>query len=144
MPVTKASCRSEIQSTTFRFKRSAQALAWAIKRRTSSAMADPAQDVPTDGPLGQGDGSFRFRALGPGVPGAAGVGAVVELADQLDRPLQGVDAAIAVVADIHQVATGRAIPVQDVQLPEGEVRILGPSVGHRVALLAVARPSDVP
>ena len=108
-----------------------------------AAMTDPAQDVPADGPLGQGDGDFQFRALGPGVPGATGVGAVVELADQLDRAVQGMDVAVAVVTDIHPPSTGRAIAVQDIQFPGGEVRVLGPGVRHRAGLPAVVRPSDV-
>ena len=97
-------------------------------------MADPAEDIPADGPVRQGDGGFEFRALGPGVPGAARIGAMVELADQLDRPFQGMNAAVSVVADVHHAATGRAGAVEDVEFPEGEVGILGPGVGHRADL----------
>ena len=35
----------------------------------TAAMADPAEDVPADGPLGQSDGDFELGALGLGVPG---------------------------------------------------------------------------
>jgi hypothetical protein len=75
--------------------------------------------------------------------GATGVRAVVELADQLHRISQGEEAAIPVVADVHHAATDRAITVQDVELPGGEIGILGPSVRHLADLRAVARPSDV-
>src|SRR4051812_46581119 len=105
-------------------------------------MSDPTQDVPADGPLGRRDGDFEFRALRPGVTGAAGVGAVVELADELDGTLQGVDATIAVVADIHPATTDRAVAVEDVEFPEGEVGIRGPSVRHPANLHAVARSVD--
>src|SRR3954471_4533765 len=67
----------------------------------TATVTDPTEDIPADGPLGQGDGDLEFGALGPGVTGAAGVGTVVELADQLDRPLRGVDAPVSVVTDIH-------------------------------------------
>ena len=40
---------------------------------------------------------------------------MVELADQLHRTGQGVEAAIPVVADIHHAAADRAIPFQDVE-----------------------------
>ena len=72
-------------------------------------MPDPAEDVPADGPIGQGDGRFDLGALGLGVPGAVGVGAVVELADQFDGPFERVEVAIAVVADVHHLpATGQS------------------------------------
>ncbi len=106
-------------------------------------MADPAEDIPADGPLGQGDGDFEFRALGPGVPGAAGVGAMVELADQLHRAFEGVDAAVSVVADVHPAATGRAITVEDIEFPEGEIGIFGPSIRHPGDPDAVLKHSHV-
>src|SRR3954463_7843156 len=106
-------------------------------------MADPAEHIPSDGPPGQGDGDFQFRALGLGVAGTARVGTVVELADHLHRPVQGMEVAVAVVTDRHPAFTDRAISVQDVEFPEGEIGMLGPSVWHRVTLGAVARSSDV-
>ena len=93
-------------------------------------MADPAEDVPADRPMGQGDRDFEFGALGLGVPGAARVGAVVELADQFDGPVEGMEAAVAMVADVHHPPAGGAVAVEDVEFPEGEVRILGPGVRH--------------
>ena len=96
----------------------------------TAAMTDPAEDVPADRPLGQGEGDLEFGALGLGVPGAGGIGAVVELADQLDRAVEGMEAAIAVVADVHHPSTGRTVAVEDVEFPEGEVGILRPVVSH--------------
>src|SRR5512147_1386413 len=47
-----------------------------------------------------------------------------------------------VVTDVHHPSAGRAIPIQDVELPQGEVGILGPDVGHRADLPAALRPID--
>src|SRR5207245_537675 len=102
-------------------------------------MADPTEDVPADGPLRQGDGEFEFGALGPGVTGTAGIGAVVELTDQLDRTIQGMDAAIPVIADVHQPFAGRAAPIKDIELPEGELGIFRPGVRHSADLHAGVR-----
>src|SRR4029077_19636549 len=88
------------------------------------------EDVPGDAPAGQGDGRFDLGAPGPGVPGAARVGAVVEPTDQLDWAFQRVEVAVAVVADVHHPPAGGAVPVEDVQFPEGEIRILGPEMWH--------------
>ena len=38
----------------------------------AAAMTDPAEDIPADGPLGQGEGDFGLGALGLGVSGAVG------------------------------------------------------------------------
>ena len=93
-------------------------------------MADPTQDVPSDRPLGQRDGDFEFRAFRLGVTGAARVGAVVELADQLDRTIEGMDSAVPMVTDIHHAPAARALTVEDIKFPEGEIRILGPGIRH--------------
>src|SRR4028118_1383973 len=81
-------------------------------------MADPTEDVPADGPLRQSDRDFEFGALGLGVTGTGGVGAVVELTDQLHRTVQGMDAAVPVVADVHPPPADRAVPAEDIQAPE--------------------------
>src|SRR5947209_14865136 len=94
-------------------------------------MTDPTEDIPADGPLGQGDGDLGLGALGPGVPGAVGIGATVEPTEQLDRPLERMEPPRPVVTDVPHPAAGRALPIQDVELPEGEVSLLGPVVGHR-------------
>src|SRR5271168_3186386 len=93
-------------------------------------MSDPAEDVPGDAPAGQGDGRLNLGALGPGMPRAAWVGAVVELADEMDGAVEGEEVAMAMVADIHQVTAGGAFPIEDVQLPGGEIGVVGPVVRH--------------
>src|SRR4051794_7662308 len=97
-------------------------------------MADPAEDIPADGHLGQGDGDFEFGAPGLGVSRTGRIGTVVELADQLHRPVQGMEAAIAMIADMHHPSTGRTVPVKDVEFPGREIRVRRPSVSHAVAL----------
>src|SRR4051794_41951604 len=96
-------------------------------------MADPAEDVPADAPAGQCDGRLDLGAHGRGVARAARVGAVVELADEMDGTVQGEEMAMAMVADIHQVAAAGAVAVEDVKLPIGEGRILGPGGRHVLA-----------
>src|SRR5215211_547811 len=98
-------------------------------------MSDPAEDVPADGPVRWGEGDFEFRALGLGVPGTAGIGAVVELAKQLHRAFEGMKTARAVIADVHHPPTDRAIAVEDVEFPEREIGIRRPLVSH---------PTDLP
>ena len=71
-----------------------------------------------------------YGALGLGMSRTGRVGAVVELADQLHRAVQGMEAAIAMIADVHHPSTDRAVPVQDVEFPEGEIRVRRPSVSH--------------
>jgi len=108
-----------------------------------ATMPDPTKHVPSDGPLGQCDGDFKFRALRLGVTGAAGIGAVVELADQLDRTIESMDPTVPVVTDIHHMPAERAITVEDIQFPESEIRILGPGIRHPAHLHAVERSIDV-
>src|SRR4051812_42968765 len=93
-------------------------------------MADPGKDVPADRPLGWGDGGFGLGAPRLGVSGTEGVGAVVELADQLHGAFERVQAAIAVIADGHPPTADRAVAVEDVEFKEGEIGVGGPSVGH--------------
>src|SRR4051795_13102817 len=97
-------------------------------------MTDPTEDIPADGPLGGGDGDLELGAFRPGVAGAGRIGAVVEPAEQLHRPLEGMEAPVAVVTDVHHPSAGRAIAIDDVDLPQGEVGIFGPGVGHRADL----------
>src|SRR3954449_3723521 len=93
-------------------------------------MSDPAEDVPADRHLGQGDGDLELGTLGPGVSRTGRIGAAVELADQLHRTVQGRDAAIAVIADVHYPSTGRTVAIKDVEFPEGEIRVRRPLVRH--------------
>ena len=96
----------------------------------TAAMPDPAEDVPTDRHLRQRDGDFEFGTLGLGVSRTGAIGTVVELADQLHRTVQGMDAAIAVIADVHHSPTDRTVPVQDVKFPQREICVRRPSVSH--------------
>jgi hypothetical protein len=84
----------------------------------------------------EGDHAFLFGALGLGMSGAVGVGAVVELADQLHGPVEGIEASLAMVTDMHHAAAGGAIAIDNVEIPGGEFEVLGPGESHRVALRA--------
>jgi hypothetical protein len=99
-----------------------------------ASMSDPAEDVPADGHLGQGEGDLELGALGPGVSRTGRIGAVVELADQLHGALQGMEAAIPMIADVHHPPAGRTVAVQDVELPEGEVGVRRPVISHPAEL----------
>jgi hypothetical protein len=103
------------------------------------AMPDPAEDVPADSPVWRGDRGFEFGALGLGVSRAVRIGAMVELADQLHRTLQGMNAAVPVVADVHHPATDRTGAIEDIEFPEGEIGIRRPVVGHRAGLHVMGR-----
>src|SRR6266536_4859478 len=105
-------------------------------------MANPTEDIPADGPLGQSEGDFGLRTLGLGVAGAVRIRAVIEPASQLDRPLEGMKPPRPVVTDVHHPSPGGAVPIQDVELPQGEVGILGPVVGHRADLPWALRSVD--
>jgi hypothetical protein len=54
---------------------------------------------------------------------------MVELADQLHRAVECMEAAIAVIADVHHATAGRTGPLNDVEFPEGEIGIRRPSDG---------------
>src|SRR5207249_1676909 len=97
--------------------------------RTAS-VSDPAEDVPADRHLGQSESDFEFGALGLGMSRTGRIGTVVELADQLHRTVQGMEAAIAMIADVHHPSTDRTVPVKDVEFPESEIRVLRPLVSH--------------
>ena len=45
-----------------------------------------------------------------------------------------VEAAIAMIADMHHPSTGRTVPVKDVEFPGSELRVRRPSVSHRAEL----------
>ena len=105
-------------------------------------MPDPAEDIPTDGHLGQGDSDFEFGALGLGVSRTGRIGTVVELADQLHRTVQGMEAAIPVIADVHHPTTDRTVPVKDIEFPESEIGVRRPSVSHPVDLRDHDPPAD--
>ena len=108
-----------------------------------AAVPDPAQHVPADGPFGRRDRGFKLRAAGVGAAGAGVVGAAVEFAHQLDRPFEGVDAAMAVVADMHPAPADQAVPVEDVEFPESEIGVRRPMVRHAATSCLRAVPSKI-
>jgi hypothetical protein len=93
-------------------------------------MSDPAEDVPTDRHLRQSDGDLEFGTLGLDVSRTGRIGTVVELADQLHRTVQGMEAAISMIADVHHPSTGRTVPVKDVEFPQSEIGVQRPSISH--------------
>src|SRR4051795_8784639 len=97
-------------------------------------MSDPAEDVPADRHLGQSEGDLELGALGLGVSRTGRIGTVIELADQLHRAFQGMEAAITMIADVHPPSTDRTVPVQDVDFPEGEIGVRRPVVSHAAEL----------
>src|SRR6185437_10217398 len=100
----------------------------------AASMPDPAGDVPTYRHLGQSDGDLEFGTLGPGVSRTGRIGTAVELADQLHRTVQGMDAARAMIADVHHPTTGRTVAIKDVEFPESEIRVRRPLVSHPAQL----------
>ena len=120
--------------------------AWirGIDQCRAAAVADPAEDVPADGHLGQRDRDLRLRALGARVAGAGPVGSVFELADQLNGPVQGVDASSAAVADKRLAAVRRTGAVEDVEFLLREACVVGPVTRRRANLPRCEPPSAKP
>ena len=97
-----------------------------------SPMPDPTKDVPGDAPTWQGDGCFDLGALGPGMPRTARVGTVIELGDEMDGAVESEEVTMPMIADIHQVPADGAVPVDDIEFQESEIRVLGPVMWHGV------------
>jgi hypothetical protein len=89
----------------------------------------------------EGDHGLLFGTLGLGMSGTVRVGAVVELANQLEGPVEGIEPSLAMVADMHHAPTGGTIAVDDIEFPGGEIQGLGPGERHGAALRA-ARGSE--
>jgi hypothetical protein len=102
-------------------------------------MADPAEDVPSEDPVGHGDGGFGLGADGLVMPRAAGIGTMVELADQMSGAIEAEDVMMAMVADVHGATAGRARTIEDIEFPEGEVGLFGPVIGHDLRPLVTIR-----
>src|SRR5438067_1905827 len=102
-------------------------------------MADPAEDVPSEDPVGHGDGGLGLGADGPMMPRAAGIGTTVELADQMSGAVEAEDVMMAMVADVHGAPAGRARTIEDIKFPEGEVGLFGPAIGHDLGPMATIR-----
>ena len=97
---------------------------------SEAAMADPTEDVPSEGPVGHGDGGLGLGADGLVMARAARVGAMIELADQMGGAVEAEDVMMAMVADVHGATADRASPVGDIKLPGGEFGLFGPAIGH--------------
>jgi hypothetical protein len=106
------------------------------------SMADPTQDIPTDYHLGGCDRDFEFGAFCLGVTRAGGIGAVVQLADQLHRSFQRMKATAAVITDVHHPPADGAITIKDIEFPQSKIRILGPDVWHPTGLQAMLKSVD--
>jgi hypothetical protein len=52
------------------------------------------------------------------------------------------EAARAVIADVHHATAGRTGPVKDVEFPKGEIRIRGPILRHLANLHVLVRFID--
>jgi hypothetical protein len=102
-----------------------------------SSMTDPAEDVPADGPMRESDHAFLFRTLGFGMSRTVAIGAVIELANQLDWPVERIKTSLAMVTDMHHVAAEGTITLDDIELPGSELNVLGPGESHGAALRAV-------
>ena len=103
------------------------------------SMSDPAKDVSADRPMRWSNARFDFGTRGLGVSGTAGIGTMVELADQFHRTFACVNVAIPVIADIHSMTADRAVAIEDFELPQSEISIDGPSVRHPASLHALVR-----
>ena len=75
-------------------------------------------------------------------PGQTGIGAMVELADQLHRAVECMKATIPVIADVHHASADRAVAIKDVEFPQGEISIRGPFVRHPADLHVLVRSID--
>jgi hypothetical protein len=97
---------------------------------SEATVADPAEDVPAEDPVGHGDGGLDLGTDGAMMPRAAGIGTMVELADQMSGAVEAEDVMVAMVADVHDATADRASTVEDIKFPEGEVGLFGPAIGH--------------
>jgi hypothetical protein len=105
-------------------------------------MSNPAENIPPDCDLGQGDGDLKLRALGLQVAWTGGIRAVIEPAEQFDWSIKGMEAAISMVTDVHHAPTTGAITIFDVEFPRGEIRLLGPQVRHPADLHVMVKSTD--
>jgi hypothetical protein len=83
------------------------------------------------------DHGFLLRTLGLGMSGTVAVRAVVELANQLHGPVEGMETSLAMVTDMHPAAARGTIAFEDIKLPGSEFQVLGPGESHGAVLRAV-------
>src|SRR6516165_924912 len=94
------------------------------------AVADPKKDIPPNRHLGWCDRDFEFRTLCLEVARARGIGAMVQLANQLHRPLKRMKPMVAVVADVHQPSADRTVAIKNIEFPRRKIRVFRPCVWH--------------
>jgi hypothetical protein len=75
------------------------------------------------------------------MPRTAGVGTVIELGDEMDGAVESEEVTMSMIADIHQVPADGAVPVDDIEFQESEIRVLGPVVWHGVDFRVVGSAS---
>src|SRR6516165_11598204 len=105
-------------------------------------MSDPAENIPPDCHLGQGNGDLKLRALGLEVARTGRIRAVIQSAKQLHGSIKGMETTMTVVTDVHHAPTAGAVALDDVEFPRGEICLLGPHVGHPADLHVVVESSD--
>jgi hypothetical protein len=84
----------------------------------------------------------RVRDFGPGVTGTETMTIRIEFTVQLQRAAQCMEAAIAVIADVHHATAGWTGPVNDVESPKSKFSICGPIIRHRADLHVMVRSID--
>jgi hypothetical protein len=52
----------------------------------------------------------------------------------MNRAVESEEVTMSMIADRHHAPADGAVPVDDVEFQEGEIRVLGPVMGHRVDL----------
>ena len=101
-----------------------------------TAMAEPAERVPGQDPVGHDQRRFLFRTDGLGMPRTSRVGAVTQLAKQLHRAVAGEEAALTVAANLERPLAMPAAAVLDFEGQITEHGVGGPVVRHRRSLRA--------
>src|SRR5262249_32228170 len=94
-------------------------------------MPEPAEDIPADGPMRQGELRFGQRAEGAVRARTLGTGAMGQLADQFDGSLKGMDAMEAVIADLQPSLAEVADLLFDGKNAWREDRVGRPAITHR-------------
>ena len=75
------------------------------------------------------------------MPRAARIGTVIELGDEVDGAVESEEVAMSMIADVHQVPADGAVAVDDIELQESEIRVLGPVMWHGVDFRVVGTAS---
>jgi hypothetical protein len=57
---------------------------------------------------------------------------VIKLGDEMDGAVESEEVAMPMIADVHRGPADGTGPIDDVEFQEGEIRVLGPVMGHGV------------